>query len=201
MPTAASPSRPDQILDAALAAFEARGFDAARVEDIAAAAGVSKGAVYLHFASKEALLLALIERHVAPIARAAAGMAAAGRERPLETLRLIMRTLPERLENPRVFAVPRLVISVTNRFPDIADIYRREVFDRVRDALTSLVEAAIAQGLLRPVSAASVVRSLMGGVLFEALRRHALRDPDAETLAAADHADFILGLLETEARA
>ncbi len=53
-------ARPDELLDAALDEFIARGFDAARVEDIAKRAGLSKGAVYLYFKSKEEVLRALI---------------------------------------------------------------------------------------------------------------------------------------------
>jgi AcrR family transcriptional regulator len=43
------------VLDAARAAFAAKGYAQASVEEIAAAAGVTKGAVYHHFSGKEAL--------------------------------------------------------------------------------------------------------------------------------------------------
>ena len=49
------------ILDATLEEFEARGFAAARIEDIAKKAGVAKGTVYNYFESKEALLMGLAE--------------------------------------------------------------------------------------------------------------------------------------------
>ena len=49
------------ILDAALRVFAERGFPAARISDIAAAAGVGKGTVYLYFASKEDLLMGVFE--------------------------------------------------------------------------------------------------------------------------------------------
>ena len=47
--------------------FDARGFLSTRIDDIAQRAGLSKGAVYLYFESKEALLYALIEREVTPV--------------------------------------------------------------------------------------------------------------------------------------
>ena len=56
--------RPDEILDAALEEFTDRGFDATRVEDIAARAKISKAGVYLYFDRKEDILRALIEREV-----------------------------------------------------------------------------------------------------------------------------------------
>src|SRR6266702_4046734 len=47
----------DRLLRAAADAFAARGYDGTRVADIAAAAGVSNGALYAHFASKADLLV------------------------------------------------------------------------------------------------------------------------------------------------
>lgn len=61
-------SQPDPIpparqalLDAALKLFLQNGFASCRVEDIAAAAGISKGAVYLHYPTKEALFCGVVE--------------------------------------------------------------------------------------------------------------------------------------------
>ena len=49
------------ILDAAVRRFAISGYDAASVDDICAEAGVSKGAFYHHFPSKQAIFLALLE--------------------------------------------------------------------------------------------------------------------------------------------
>ncbi len=53
--------RRGQILRAARAVFIEKGYLAARVEDVAARAGLSKGAVYFYFQSKRDLLLALVQ--------------------------------------------------------------------------------------------------------------------------------------------
>lgn len=58
----ADPDKRRQILDGALSVFTARGFDAASMSDIAAAANVSKGTLYVYFEDKEHLFVALIER-------------------------------------------------------------------------------------------------------------------------------------------
>ena len=55
------------ILDAALEEFSARGFDATRMEDVAARAGVAKGTIYLHFADKEALFQELVRAMLDPV--------------------------------------------------------------------------------------------------------------------------------------
>ncbi len=51
-----------RILDAARGELEARAWAGLRLEDVARAAGVSRQAIYLHFGSRSALLLALVER-------------------------------------------------------------------------------------------------------------------------------------------
>jgi AcrR family transcriptional regulator len=53
--------RKSQILRAARAVFIEKGFLAARVEDVAARAGLSKGAVYFYFESKRDLFMALVQ--------------------------------------------------------------------------------------------------------------------------------------------
>lgn len=54
--------RHERILDAALSVFSRRGYREAAVDDIAAAAGTSKGGVYFHFPGKQAIFLALLDR-------------------------------------------------------------------------------------------------------------------------------------------
>ena len=115
--------RPGEILEAALAEFTERGFDAARMEDVAKRAGISKAGVYLYFESKEALLKALIESRVAPLLQGAFTAAAPMMASPKAAMRLIATGIVTRLADPQNFAVPRLVIAVAARFPEIADYF------------------------------------------------------------------------------
>src|SRR5690242_1308235 len=55
--------RPNELLEAALAVFSERGFHDASLDDVAAAAGVTKGAIYHYFDTKAELLLQAIEQH------------------------------------------------------------------------------------------------------------------------------------------
>ena len=75
------------ILEAALAAFGSKGFNETTVDEVAQAAGVAKGTVYLYFDSKEHLLLALkkefmngLTQAVADITAEAIEQLAAGRD-------------------------------------------------------------------------------------------------------------------------
>lgn len=56
------PSAKERVLQAALAEFAARGYEAASTNTIAAEAGVAKGLVFHHFGSKEQLFLAVVQQ-------------------------------------------------------------------------------------------------------------------------------------------
>jgi AcrR family transcriptional regulator len=167
-------ARPEEILDAALEEFTARGFDAARMEDIAKRAGLSKAAIYLYFPSKLAVLEALIEAKVGPLAGNIEQLAKLGAARPMQTLRMIATAAAHRLSDPNLFAVPRLVIGISGRFPEIAKYYREHVVARARAALESLIDAAITKGEMRDANRSAVVRAFIGPLLFEAMWTHVL---------------------------
>jgi AcrR family transcriptional regulator len=74
----------DELLDAALRVFASRGYREAGVDDIAAAAGYSKGALYWHFSGKEELLQALLEERIdAPMREMVALLESAPPERDM----------------------------------------------------------------------------------------------------------------------
>ncbi len=61
----------ERLLDAAAAVFARRGIEAASLDEVAEAAGYTKGAIYSNFASKTDLVLALLERRIGQQAEAA----------------------------------------------------------------------------------------------------------------------------------
>lgn len=76
----ADPHARELLLDGARAEFARRGLERARIEDIARRAGLSKGAFYLHFASKEAALRAVLQRFLEALERHARDRKRAERE-------------------------------------------------------------------------------------------------------------------------
>jgi AcrR family transcriptional regulator len=158
-------ARPDEVLDAALAVFVEKGFAATKVEEVARRAGVSKGLVYLYFASKEALLEGIVRRALAPIADDAVADLAAFDGDPRDAIALLLTAVCEQLSDPARLAVPKLVLSEVVRFPAIAAMYRREVIDKVRPALGQLLARGVASGYLRPVDPEMAIRSVIGPVI------------------------------------
>lgn len=194
--------RPDEILDAALAEFEQSGFDVARVEDIARRAGISKAGVYLYFDTKDAILRGLIEREVAPVARRIRGLAEAGGDDPAASLRTLILAVTTMMSDRKIFAVPRIVLSVAGRYPDIAAHYRKNVVEEAFGAVKALHRAGVANGVFRAGESDAAARAVMGPIMMHAFFTHLLFG-DAGKMTpkerAEAHADFLLnGLLASK---
>jgi AcrR family transcriptional regulator len=162
-------ARPDEVLDAALDLFIEKGYAAARVEDIARRAGLSKGAVYLYFPSKEAILAALVRRAIVPIAESAVATLGAAPGNPRDTFLMLFRLMRERLGHPRVLAIPKLIVREVGAFPELAEMYRREVIDRALPVLVGVVRRGVENGLFRPVDPELAVRSIIGPIAMHLL--------------------------------
>lgn len=101
---AARADRRDAILRAAIDVFAGRGFFNAQVADVARAAGVAAGTVYLYFESKDDLLVSIFERTMREAI--ADGRAAVAPVRdPIEQLRTVARVHLDRMGRDRSLAV------------------------------------------------------------------------------------------------
>ena len=159
-------ARPDEVLDAAIQLFSEKGYAAATVEQIAKRAGLSKGAVYLYFPSKKALLEGLVKRAVAPIADMAIGAFTRHHGDPRPVIRQFVTMIAANIGDPRAFAVPKLVIREAVNAPEIAQMYREQVLDRVIPALTAMIRQGVEGGHIRPVDPELTVRSVVGPILL-----------------------------------
>ncbi len=144
------------------------------MEDIAKRAGLSKAAIYLYFPSKMAVLEALIEAKVGPLAQGVQTLSLSGAADPLMALKMLATMAAHRIADPSLFAVPRLVIGISGRFPEIAKYYREHVVEKARGALEALIEAAMAKGQIRRIDKNAVVRAFIGPLFFEAMWTHVL---------------------------
>jgi AcrR family transcriptional regulator len=135
----------ERLLRAAADAFAERGYDGTRVADIAAAAGVSNGALYAHFASKADLLVDALRTHGRNML---AEMLAADPGRPVVDLLLAVgRWLPRR-RDPRGYLVIEALVAA-RRDADVARPMHEYVTERA-DWLAGLMRLAQAGGELDP---------------------------------------------------
>src|SRR5277367_4707455 len=142
----------DRLLRAAADVFAERGYDGTRVVDIAAAAGVSPGALYAHFGSKAELLVAALRRHGR---RLLADLLAADPGRPVtELLLLAGRRLPHQDDDRGHLIVEALVAA--RRDEDVARPMRDYVGER-GDWLAERVRVAQGHGELDPLLSPSAL--------------------------------------------
>ncbi len=159
-------ARPDEVLDAALELFTKRGFSRTTVDQVAKRAGLSKGSVYLYFPSKKALLAGLVRRAVVPVANMALGVIADYRGDPRPVIRQLVGMLASNMNDPKVFAVPKLVIREAVGAPEIAQMYREEVLDRALPAMTRLIAQGVEGGHIRKVDPELTIRSILGPLMM-----------------------------------
>jgi AcrR family transcriptional regulator len=135
----------ERLLRAAADVFAERGYDGTRVADIAAAAGVSNGALYAHFSSKADLLVDALRTH----GRNLLGeLFAAEPDRPVVDLLLTVgRWLPRRRDTSGYLIVEALVAA--RRDEDVAGPMREYIGER-GDWLAGLMRLAQAGDELDP---------------------------------------------------
>jgi AcrR family transcriptional regulator len=150
VPTARSAkaaARREAILDAALDEFSARGFAAARLDDVAKRAGVAKGTIYLHFADKESLFQDLIRAEMVPVVGSLE--AAFATDLPLRVIiEQAIEIFVREVYGTHRKQVIRMIISEGPRFPALAEVYYREVLARVLKAVRGFMRRALERGEL-----------------------------------------------------
>jgi AcrR family transcriptional regulator len=167
-------ARPSEILDAALAVFAEKGFAAARLEQVAKAAGVSKGTLYLYFDGKEALFEAVVKSAIVPRIADAEVMLRDHRGSAAELLAALYKRFAAVIADEQVAAIPKLVIGEAGNFPELARFYLREVVARGLRLMGAVLELGVARGEFRPMKVAHATRLMIAPVLFLALWRQSL---------------------------
>lgn len=163
--------RPGEIVAAALAEFADKGFAAARLEDVAARAGVSKAALYRYFETKADLFRAVAE-HVAAanLERLEAAVLAEGARFDVAVAMILVR-VAEVAETSRMGGVAKMVIGESRNFPDLAKVWHDAVAGRALGAVAELVRRAQARGEVRPGDPRLHALSIMGPMVVGLLWR------------------------------
>jgi AcrR family transcriptional regulator len=147
-----SEERRATIVEAAGRLFGERGYDSTRLDDIAAAAGVTKPIVYRHFDTKRALYIALLERHRDDLASFAAMIDAEEGTRD-ERLRAVLEVWLTYVETHSY--AWRMLFRDTGGGPEV-EAFRLEVHARARAVLVGIVrtlsEVPIPRRELEPVA-------------------------------------------------
>jgi AcrR family transcriptional regulator len=185
-----SEERQKQILDAAITEFARQGFHETRMEDIARASGLSKGALYLYYKSKDAIIAALLRTLFAVELRGTRAIVE-GAGTATERLQAITSMFGDELDRMRV-AMPILLEFYAVAFRNATvRAHMGQMFEEYRDPLERLIREGIEQGEFRAVKPEEVslawVALLEGLTLLWAITPH--------TIAWREQAEAIMHLL------
>ncbi len=179
----AKDQRRQVFLHAALDEFFERGFTAARMDDIARRAGLSKGALYLYFDSKEALFTALVTTIAIPNVERIEGFAASAVSASAG-IHALLSHIPHIIRETQLPRFMKVLIADSGVFPEVVSNYRRQVIDRALKAITSLLEYGHSNGEFKVDNPALTTRLLVAPMIFSSIWSVVFEtDPDA-------HIDF-----------
>src|SRR2546421_2753202 len=134
-------SKRRQILDGARKVFMDLGFDGASMGEIARAAGVSKGTLYVYFADKSRLFEAIVEQEMSDQQKVAFNF---DPEREVATtLREFGQAYIQLLCRPAGGSAIRTVMAIAERMPDVGRRYYKNVLEKTINRLASYLEAHV----------------------------------------------------------
>jgi AcrR family transcriptional regulator len=195
-----SDDRPREICAAALEVFAEKGFAAAKLDEIARRAGVSKGTLYLYFKSKQELFRAVVKSAIAPNIEAITS-AVASLDAPFnDVIRMFLAGFAEREARLPIGAVAKIVVGESRNFPELARVWHDEVASKAIGALSAFIERAQQRGEVRAGDPRLYAFSLIGPMVLGALWRATLVPAGGTPLdlaaLAKQHSETILaGLL------
>jgi AcrR family transcriptional regulator len=138
--------RRQALLDAALAVFSADGFAAAKLDDIAAKAGVAKGTIYLYFRDKDDLFEQIVRGAVKPVDTQLQTLAAMPDISTRDLLAKIFEVFHSDILATNRRLIIRLVLTEGARFPKIAEFYHREVISKGMGLVRLILQRGVARG-------------------------------------------------------
>lgn len=146
----------EQILQGAMQVFLRDGYAGTSMDRVSAEAGVSKQTIYSHFQDKEGLFKALIERvTIGSFRDIFCGQDLHGE--PAILLREIAETyLTKVAENPEYLALFRLIITESQRFPELAKLYTKTVIQRGLQLLSQYFFSQPELGITDPEATAQI---------------------------------------------
>ncbi|CAJ0690517.1 hypothetical protein LMG18102_01297 [Ralstonia mannitolilytica] len=165
-------ARPQELVAAALNLFVARGYAATRLEDVASAAGVSKGTVYLYFANKEELFKAVVQENLLPALAEGEAFIDTFEGTTDALLHEILMGWWELIGESPASGLTKLLMAESGNFPDLAQYYHEEVIARCDRLFARILERGMARGEFRNVDIDLTTLTMAAPMIFLMLWKH-----------------------------
>lgn len=159
-------ARPGELLAAALALFVEKGYAATRSEEVARRAGVSKGTLFLYFASKEELFKAVVRENIAGRFAEWNAEFESYTGSTAEMLHYAMMMWWQRVGNTPAAGITKLMMSEASNFPELAAFYQQEVIEPGHDLIRRILQRGVDRGEFRPMDLEHAVYLVLSPMLF-----------------------------------
>ena len=188
-------SRPQELLDAGLAEFVARGYAATRLDEVAKRAGVSKGTLYLYYENKADLFKAVVRQSLVANLDAAEAAMSAYHGGSRELLAYFLTEFTRRISDSPLSGIPKLVLAEAGNFPEIAHFYFEEVVQRGRRLVQGILMRGMETGEFRRVDPDYAWRVVVAPLVLGILWKHSFLAFEQEGLDFERHLQSHLDLL------
>jgi len=165
-------SRPGEILGAALETFTERGYESARLEDIAKRAGCTKGTIFLYYESKEELFKAVVRDVMLPLLKDSEQAIEQHNGSCSELLERLLRFRWDRATASRVSGLAKLLFAETEHYPELARFYYNEIHVQSQALIRRVLDRGVERGEFRPLDTTSVARIAIAPIVFASIWRH-----------------------------
>jgi AcrR family transcriptional regulator len=163
-----SEERKNQILEAAIAVFSRSGFQQTRMDDIASQAGLSKGALYLYYKSKDAIIAALLQYFfLQEFKRLQTFVATERQESISEQILLLTREITSAMNwMQRLMPIAFEFYAIAGRDEHVHQ-FLKEYYTNYRVELARLIQRGIERGEFQQIDAQATATTLVA--LYEGL--------------------------------
>lgn len=163
--------RPQEITQAAFEVFAEKGYAAARVDEVAKRAGVSKGLTYLYFKTKEELFKAVVKsvavRRVDALLEAVETTELSSEEFIRGPLLDFMKSVP----GSPIAIVIKLLISEGHRHPDLVDYYWKNVVSKGLTAISGFIDRGVERGEFRKTAVNDLPQLVLAPMMLSMIWR------------------------------
>ncbi len=166
-------ARPEELIAAALDVFVERGYEAAKLADVARRAGVTKGTIYLYFESKEALFKAVVRETIVPVIAQGEALARSFTGSARELLEQLVREYWRLVGETALAGIPKLMMAEAATFPELTRFYYDEVVTRGHRLMASVIERGIKNGEFRAVDVMVAAKLAMSPLMHATVARRA----------------------------
>jgi AcrR family transcriptional regulator len=149
--------------------FGERGLAAARLEDVAKRAGLSKGTIYLYFPNKEELFREMVRHSVVSAIEQREQQVNAAPGSAVDVLTEYLRSYWKFIRSEPFAPLFRLIHAEIHNFPDLARFYADEVVARSHRLLSTLIARGIEAGEFRRMDPAVAARMVTAPFVMHGL--------------------------------